>query len=187
MFQKGGRQPGFADAGLPREQHYLPIAVARHLVKLTGDCRCSRFGNFMTDATLRAHAAGTNYENTLVLACYDDGQLRGIAELRSLLTVWCEEAEAAFSVELAWRRRGVGTALMGQLIRSAYALGVPHVYLNCHPHNRPMQRISHRFGAQMSFQDGDCTIHLSVQSHEIRERLASPPACRAAVIQEVRQ
>src|SRR4051812_14774940 len=91
------------------------------------------------NSVLRDYGGRVNPLNTLVLGLFDGDDLRGAAELRSLQSAWCMEAEAAFSVERAWQSRGIGTALMAESVRVARSLAVEHIYLSCHVRNRPMQ------------------------------------------------
>src|SRR2546423_14584264 len=65
-----------------------------HLLRLDHECRRSRFGNVVSDASMRDYAGRVNCVNTLVLGCFIDGQMRGAAELRSLQATWCSMAEA---------------------------------------------------------------------------------------------
>jgi RimJ/RimL family protein N-acetyltransferase len=135
----------------------------RHLVRLTDECRRSRFGNSTTDAFLHAYAGRVDHANTLVLAFVEANEMRGAAELRSLQAAWCNEAEAAFSVEKRYRRRGIGTSLMVEVVRAARRFGVEHIYLSCHIHNRAMQRIAEKFAAELRFEDTDCFARVTVR------------------------
>ena len=91
--------------------------------------------------------------------------MRGAAELRSLRNVWCDEAETAFSVEEANRSQGLGTALMARALRVALKHGVKQVHLICDRHNRSMQRIAEKVGADMRYEDSDCMGQISVAKH----------------------
>jgi RimJ/RimL family protein N-acetyltransferase len=134
-----------------------------HLLRLGSGCRRSRFGNETTDAFLKGYAASVNHANTMVLGFFEAEQMRGTAELRSLREGWCDEAEAAFSVELPWQLRGIGTALMVETARAAHRRGVEHIYLSCHVRNRPMQRIAEKLAAKMRFEDDECLAHIRVR------------------------
>jgi GNAT superfamily N-acetyltransferase len=112
-----------------------------HLLRLNSHCRRARFGNETSDSFLQDYASRVSPLDMLVLGYFEENEMRGAAELRSLRQVWCAEAEAAFSVERSWQSRGIGTALMVETIRTAYRLAVEHIYLSCHVRNRPMLRI----------------------------------------------
>jgi GNAT superfamily N-acetyltransferase len=175
---------------VPREVRGLQAAdlagFGRHLQRLESDCRRSRFGLAVSDAFLRDYADRVDLANTSVLGCFADGELRGVCELRSLRSQWCAEAELAFTVEKAWRGRGIGTALMAQAIRAARPLGIEHLYLTCHRGNRGMQCIAAKFAASMSYDDGECfadiSMHCQPMSALLGPRDGGAPAHRMVVL-----
>ena len=134
----------------------------QHLLRLSADCRRSRFGNATSDAFVRDYGRQINHRNTLLLGLFNAGELRAAAELRSLQDNWRTEAEAAFSVERPWQSRGIGTALMAETVRHARDMAIEHIYLSCHVHNRPMQRVAEKMAAKLRFEDDECFVHLSV-------------------------
>jgi RimJ/RimL family protein N-acetyltransferase len=135
-----------------------------HLLRLSRNCRRSRFGNEVKDTFLGEYVDRIDLTNTAVLGYFDDGEMRAAVEIRSLQDVWCAEAEVAFSVEESLRGRGVGTLLMRSALSAARHLGIKHLHLICDRRNRPMQRIAEAFGAEMTFQDDDCIAHIQVGS-----------------------
>lgn len=141
----------------------LPLFMD-HLLRLEDPCRRLRFGGIATDTFIRDYAMRVDFDNTAVLGCLVDAELVGAAELRSLDARWSNAAEAAFSVEKAWRSRGIGTALMAGLIRQAGDLGVDRLFMSCHAFNRPIQRIAERFAAKLSFEGPDCTADIAVRA-----------------------
>jgi GNAT superfamily N-acetyltransferase len=136
-----------------------------HLLRLSRQCRRSRFGNEVNDNFLRDYVARVDLTNTVVLGYFAEGAMRGAAELRSLRNVWYDEAEAAFSVEEANRSQGLGTALMASALHVALKHGVKQVHLICDRHNRSMQRIAEKVGADMRYEDSDCMGQISVAKH----------------------
>ena len=158
----------------------------RHLQRLQGDCRRLRFGLAVSDTFLRDYAARVDLANTAVLGCFADGDMRGVCEVRSLRSGWCAEAELAFTVEKAWRGRGIGTALMARAIRAARDLGIEHLYLTCHPGNRGMQCIAAKFAATMSYDDGECFADISMHCQPMSALLepgeGGAPACSRMVV-----
>jgi len=91
----------------------------------------------------------------------------------SLRVAWCDEAEAAFSVEQPWRLRGIGTALMAEAVRFSRQRGIEHIYLSCHVRNRPMQRIAEKLAAQMRFEDDECFTRIAVRREPMAAQLRS--------------
>jgi GNAT superfamily N-acetyltransferase len=156
----------------------------RHLCRLEGDCRRSRFGLSVPDAFLRDYSNRVDFANTAVFGCFADQEMRGACELRSLQSLWCGEAELAFSVEKAWRGQGIGTAMMAHAIRAARSLGIEHLYLSCHRHNRSMQCIAGKFTAKMTYEDSECFADIAVRCQPMSPLLeGSDRACtRVAVL-----
>ena len=142
-----------------------------HLLRLEAGCRRSRFGNVASDNFVRAYAARIDHSNTVVAACFVDGQMRGAAELRSLDATWSRAAEAAFSVEGHWQGQGIGTALMSHVIATARERSVEHVHLSCHAFNRKMQRMAARVAAKLKFEDGECFADIEVRQEDMAPAL----------------
>jgi [ribosomal protein S18]-alanine N-acetyltransferase len=63
--------------------------------------------------------------------------------------LWCvmDQAELGnVAVSAAWRRRGVGELLVGEMIRRAAARGIREVFLEVRPSNTVARRLYERFG-----------------------------------------
>ena len=138
---------------------------ASHLLRLDQDCRRARFGNYASDKFLRAYVEHCDSSNTLVLGCFEGSEICGATEIRSLAADWCPRAELAFSVEKAWRGRGVGTALMFQALLAATHLSVQQIFLSCHAFNRPMVRIAERAAAHLDFSECECLATIAVHKN----------------------
>jgi GNAT superfamily N-acetyltransferase len=137
--------------------------VCAHLRRLGPDCRRARFGCEVSDAFLAGYSGRVDCRNTLIFGFFEAGELRGIAELRSLRQGWCPEAEAAFSVEYRWQRKGIGTALMTELVLASPELGIEHIYLSCHVRNRPMLRIAEKAAAVVRVEEDECFADIRVR------------------------
>ena len=94
-------------------------AFRDHLLRLDPASRADRFSGGVSDEFLIGYAENCFGAGDLVFGAFVDGQLRGAGELRSQSAIWTErapfahrvEAEAAFSVEDSFRRRGIGFKL----------------------------------------------------------------------------
>ena len=94
-------------------------AFRDHLLRLDPRSRHERFGGGMSDDFLVRYAEHCFGQGDLVYGAFVDGHMCGAAELRSNHAIWSEQApfgrhihaEAAFSVEEGYRRRGVGEKL----------------------------------------------------------------------------
>ena len=94
-----------------------------HLLRLDKESRRMRFAHSVSDAFIDEYARRMTQYGSLVYGHLVDGNVRGAAELRRLGDTWGEEAEAAFSVERPYQNHGVGTELMGRVVRAARIVG----------------------------------------------------------------
>lgn len=126
-----------------------------HLLRLDKDSRRMRFAHGVSDSFIEDYAGHMGEMGSIVYAYIEDGEVRGAAELKKLGDTWGKEAEAAFSVEMAYQEHGVGTELMGRVIRAARNRGVQHLYMSCLAENARMQTIARKHEASLRFEFGD--------------------------------
>ncbi len=126
-----------------------------HLLRLDKDSRRLRFAHGVSDSFIEDYASRMGDMGAIVYAYVVDGEVRGAAELKKLGDTWGKEAEAAFSVEVAFQEHGIGTDLMGRVIRAARNRGVQHLYMSCLAENAKMQTIARKHEAQLRFEFGD--------------------------------
>lgn len=126
-----------------------------HLLRLDKDSRRMRFAHGVSDSFIDDYAARMGDMGSIVHAYVVDGEVRGAAELKKLGDTWGKEAEAAFSVEVPYQEHGVGTELMGRVIRAARNRGVQHLYMSCLAENAKMQTIARKHEAALRFEFGD--------------------------------
>jgi len=126
-----------------------------HLIRLDRESRRLRFGMARGDDFIRDHAAQVNDFKSVVYAYIEDGQVRAAAELRPLGSPPHREAEAALSVELEYQDSGLGTELLGRVIRAARNRGLRRLYMNCMIENKKMQRVAKKYDAVLQFERGD--------------------------------
>jgi GNAT superfamily N-acetyltransferase len=94
----------------------------------------------------------------LIYGYYVDGVLRGTGELRAVgNNIIGGFAEAAFSVEQEWRRRGVGTELMSRIVRAARNRRADALYMSCLASNAAMQALAKKFSADLRIETDDTT------------------------------
>ena len=89
------------------------------------------------------------------LCLFRRGKLRAAAELKKLGDTWGREAEAAFSVEQPLQEHGIGTELMGRVIRAARNRGVQHLCISCLADNDKMRAIARHYEADLRFEYGE--------------------------------
>lgn len=116
-----------------------------HLLRLDPESRRNRFGGAVSETFLRDYSANAFAAKGAIFGYFEEGELRAAAELRALITEGDGEAEAAFSVEPEWRRRGVGSALFRRVIDAARNRNVRRILVICLPDNRGMQALTQKF------------------------------------------
>jgi len=126
-----------------------------HLLRLDEESRRMRFGMLADDRFINDYADRLHDMQSIVYAHIVDGQVRAAAELRPLGLNRHGEAEAAFSVEKEWQDSGIGTDLLGRIVRAARNRSINRVYMNCLAENRKMQAVAKKYDAILQFENGD--------------------------------
>jgi GNAT superfamily N-acetyltransferase len=126
-----------------------------HLLRLDKESRRMRFAHGVSDKFIIDYASRMHEMGSVVYAFLEGGEVRAAAELRKLGVVWGQEAEAAFSVEKPWQDHGIGTELMGRVIRAARNRGVQRLYMSCLAENAKMQTIARKHEADLRFEYGE--------------------------------
>lgn len=126
-----------------------------HMLRLDLSARRMRFAHSVSDTFIEDYASRVLDMGSVVYGYFLDGELRAAAELRKLGDAWGTEAEAAFSVEKAYQDKGIGTELMGRVIRAARNRGVRHLYMSCLAENTKMQAIARKHEADLRFEYGE--------------------------------
>ncbi|HML44263.1 MAG: GNAT family N-acetyltransferase [Hyphomicrobium zavarzinii] len=126
-----------------------------HLLRLDKASRTMRFAHGVSDAFIEDYAAHMTDAGSTVFAYIEDGEVRAAAELKKLGDTWGREAEAAFSVEAAFQEQGIGSELMGRVIRAARNRGVHLIYMSCLASNAKMQAIARKHEADLRFELGE--------------------------------
>ena len=136
----------------------LPSETERfrdHLLRLDKHSRRLRFAHGVSDSFIEDYARRMCEMGSLVYAHVEDGEVRAAAELRKLSETWGQEAEAAFSVERTHQDHGIGSELMGRVIRSARNRGVQRLYMSCLAENGKMQAVARKYEAELKFEYGE--------------------------------
>lgn len=134
-----------------RERHKL----RDHLLRLDTDSRRLRFAHGVSDAFIKDYVANINDLNSVVYGYFEGTEMRAAAELRKIGNAWGDAAEGAFSVEHGHQSLGIGTRLMGLLIRSARNRAVHNLHMACLAENARMQHIARKHHATLRFGDGE--------------------------------
>ena len=138
-------------------------AFEEHLIRLDPETRYDRFGLQVSDDYLRDYAELCFKPGSLVYGYFEDHVVRGAAELRvfdSRVRPLHRDGEAAFSVELPFRRRGIGAELMSHIVLAARNRRVAELTIFCLRHNRAMLALARKFESDLAFERNDVTGHL---------------------------
>ncbi len=126
-----------------------------HLLRLDKGSRRMRFAHGVSDSFIEDYATRMADMGGIAYGYFEDGEVHAAAELKKLGDTWGREAEAAFSVERAYQDHGIGSALMGRVIRSARNRGVRLLFMSCLAENAKMQAIAKKHEAELRFEYGE--------------------------------
>ena len=143
-----------------------------HLLRLDKDGRRMRFAHGVSDHFIATYAERMHHMGSVVYGYVPDGEIRAVAELRKLGDQWGIEAEAAFSVEKAFQDQGIGSELMGRVIRAARNRGVQRLYMSCLAENSKMQAIARKHEADLRFEYGEVIGEIVPQTSNYFSMLA---------------
>lgn len=143
-----------------------------HLLRLDKDSRRMRFAHAVADAFIEDYASRMTEFGSVVYGYIVDGKVRGAAELRRLGDSWGEEAEAAFSVEKTYQDQGVGSELMGRVVRAARNRSIKRLYMSCLAENSKMQTIARKHEADLRFEYGEVIGEILPQTPDYYSMMA---------------
>ena len=157
------------------QQEELPL-LRDHLLRLDRESRHDRFHGFMDDSFIERYAEKCANDGTIVVAYFEDGVVRGAAELHPPDHSPDSQPEIAFSVESGLRRQGVGSILFRKLIAEARAKDYRSLRITTGTQNEAMRALAHKFGARLTFRHGESTgsIDLVKRSQPELAKLRTP-------------
>jgi RimJ/RimL family protein N-acetyltransferase len=161
----------YPPADIRRLWHSDAGSFRDHLLRLDPLSRRQRYGGGVSDDFLVHYAESCFGQGDLVYGAFIEGVLRGAAELRSQSAIWSEQApynnhvhaEAAFSVEEGFRRRGLGEQLFSRVERAASNHGVETIEIVCLPDNIGMRRLAAKFSTRFAFEENSLTGRLTAR------------------------
>jgi GNAT superfamily N-acetyltransferase len=139
-----------------RQQEELPL-LRDHLLRLDRESRHDRFHGFMDDSFIERYAAKCADDGTVIIAYFENGVVRGAAELHPPDQSPDALPEIAFSVEASVRRQGVGSILFKRLIAEARGKGYQSLRITTGAQNQAMRALANKFGAHLTFRHGEST------------------------------
>jgi ribosomal protein S18 acetylase RimI-like enzyme len=144
-------------------------AVERHLLALAPADRRARFLGDPSDAVIAAHARGLDPSTPILIGAIDGSAcLIGLAEAHL-----CDAqriVEVAVSVDVAFRRRGVGRRLVARILALAFARGAESAEFVTAPDNHALACLVRGLGGQFR-----ALGHFSIRSAGFARRQRSLP------------
>ncbi|CBS87342.1 GNAT family N-acetyltransferase [Azospirillum lipoferum] len=128
-----------------------------HLLRLNRSDRYARFTGTLSDEAVERHCAAIDWGRTVLLGAFEDGVLRGAAELCGDRILWPDQAEFGISVESGLQGKGVGSTLVRRILTVARNRGIRHVHMMCLPENVRTRALARRFGGRLALEGGEVT------------------------------
>lgn len=120
-------------------------ALADHLMRLHPEDRRARFAHPISERRMARYVAGIDWSRSLVLGWEEAGVLRAAVQAHWPDVDWLHgNAEVAVSVERAWQRRGIGSALVPLAALEARRRRLPGLYLAAQTDNEAVRRLARR-------------------------------------------
>ncbi len=165
-------------------------AFLNHLLRLDSESRHDRFAMGVSDEFIARYAERCFEADGLIFGYFADDELRGAGELR-ITSPDHRSAEAAFSVEKDWRRKGVGKALMTRIVRAARNQDVATLCLTCLANNRAMQKVARHFDAELKFETDQVTGrlvgHARTSGPTLEDHLDDAASLATSIVEKLRR
>ncbi|MBR1230106.1 MULTISPECIES: GNAT family N-acetyltransferase [unclassified Bradyrhizobium] len=164
------------------QQEELPL-LRDHLLRLDRTSRHDRFHGFMDDSFIERYAEKCANDGTVIIGYFEDGVVRGAAELHPPEQSPDALPEIAFSVESSVRRKGVGSILFRKLIAEARAKAYKSLRITTGAQNEAMRALANKFGAHLTFRYGESTGSIDLAKQNLPE---GAPSAMATTLEAAR-
>jgi GNAT superfamily N-acetyltransferase len=152
---RGHREPVGSGSGTVHVRSYVRQlgvadvpAIEEHLLKLTPSDRRDRFLSHTADEVISEYVRRLNPFRAVLIGAFDlSERVVGFAEVHP--TVGTRKAEAGVTVDVVFRRRGLGRQLVARALGLAFALGVQLVEFNFMPNNRSLVCLVRSLGGRI--------------------------------------
>lgn len=132
-------------------------ALRAHLKRLDPEARRLRFGGVVTDDFIETYVDTAFRLDAMIFGIFIDADIRASAELRGIFGGLMADAEAAFAVEGDWQGQGFGSELMDRVLTAAQNRAITRLHMICLSENARMRHIAGKFGARLTFAEGEVT------------------------------
>lgn len=156
--------------------------LADHLLRLAPSDRAMRFLGGVGEAYLRRHAREALRPGAIVVGCFEDGRLCGVAELFFIRDGGRRSAELALTVEAGRQGHGIGSTLFRHALVAARNRGIDRLHLACLPENRRMQHIARKAGCEVKVEAGEVIAEIGLPAATPETWLAEWQAESSAAI-----
>jgi ribosomal protein S18 acetylase RimI-like enzyme len=143
-------------------------SLSAHWGRLDRNDLHERFNGSIAEDSLGAYLADLFSPGSIIAGYIEDGDIRGVGELRPTFQGMSYDAELAFSIETAWKRRGIGTRLMRVLIRDGGENGYTRIGFETNSHNVAMKALARKFGAQLRFGEGETSGTITIPRRQFQ-------------------
>jgi GNAT superfamily N-acetyltransferase len=143
---------------------------ADHLLRLSPEDQRLRFFGEAPEYLVHIHAGVAASDNRIVAICEENGMIRAAGELMPD-PLRPEVGELAFTVEKDCQRKGMGAALMQELIDAGAKAGFRRLELEILPENESMLALARRFLNHVEARDG--RLFASIDLTEVKPERAS--------------
>lgn len=141
--------------------------IAEHLLRLDANDRRSRFCAAASDDFIEDYVARLDWTRIVLFGYIEGGRVHGLAELVADRLFLAASAEAAFSVEQPWRRRGLARAMMKRVLITAGIRLIRQVHLFMLSGNIAMRRLADASGFSCRCEDGEIHATLDVTTTNV--------------------
>jgi GNAT superfamily N-acetyltransferase len=152
-------------------------AFAAHLLRLNDAGRRQRFGCPTSDALLSSYVERIDLNEQHIFCVKVDQTIRGTVQVRPFarqctgLPVRANVYQATLSVEEAWSRKGIGTALLIRALSVVRRSGGRFLMLDGLGSHPGLRRLVTLLGAELTFNDRGCQawFHLAPDDQDLLE------------------
>ncbi len=135
-----------------------------HLLRLAPEDRYRRFQGHVDDRRIAAYVDGLDRFHAMVIAWFEDGRVRGAAELARFSTPALTTAELAITVEGPLQDQGVGTELLRRALTVARNRGIEQIYMVCLATNGRMRHLADKFAGRLIDLDGEIEATMALKA-----------------------
>ena len=126
-----------------------------HLLRLDKENRRLRFAHFVSDSFIEDYASRMAEFGSVVYAYVVDGRVRARRRAAPARRWLGRGGGGRLLGREAYQDQGIGTELMGRVVRAARNRGVRRLYMSCLAENSKMQAIARKHEADLRFEYGE--------------------------------